>query len=161
MLKESSKFRRDPSRDGGQAGPPHPGPTQRLSPGTHANSRSSNLPPRRAPFASAVRRWHRRRRSKERGRRLSVPAPGPGKTTARRRCARGSREPVLGYRGTPGWLGSGTRPPLRQGQASLGRRKKRNEERLESKKRQGKHYQAAGRIASKCRRKSRVCPVPL
>lgn len=75
--------------------------------------------------------------------------------------ARGSREPVLGYRGTPGWLGSGTRLPRRQGQASLGRRKKRNEERLESKKRQGKHYQAAKRIASKCRRKSRARPVPL
>lgn len=128
--------------------PPHPGSANAFFSNTHTDSKySSLLPPPRAPFANAVRRCHCRHRSKGPGRQLSVPVPGPGKPTRRRRCAQGSREPHLS--------------PLRQGQARLGCNKKKAQERSMSKERQRIHYQAAMRITSKCRRKSRVCPVSL
>lgn len=58
-------------------------------------------------------------------------------------------------------VSSGTRQPLRQGQARLGRGQKSNKERTGSETGPQKHRPPLGRMSSKRRRKSRACPGPL
>lgn len=82
------------------------------------------------------------------------PAPGGRQHGGGARAAPGNRPSAGG--GPRGRLRSGTRRPLRQYQARLGRREKNTKDTLESKKSQRKHFQGTRRIASKRRRKSRV-----